>query len=51
MVRTPLPETASRFQSENAFNPLERKGASKMKITTTGIDLAKAVFQVRDVDE
>lgn len=31
--------------------PLELKGASTMKITTVGIDLAKNVFQVHAVDE
>lgn len=30
---------------------LEPKGASTMKITTVGIDLAKNVFQVRGIDE
>src|ERR1035437_4094617 len=38
-------------QSGNGFNPLKRKGASEMKITTIGIDLAKNVFQVQRVDE
>ena len=33
------------------FKPLKRKGASEMKITTIGIDLAKAVFGVHGVDE
>jgi hypothetical protein len=31
--------------------PLNQKGASAMKITTIGIDLAKAVFQIHGVDE
>ncbi|MDR6854510.1 transposase [Variovorax guangxiensis] len=31
--------------------PLEPRGASTMKITTVGIDLAKNVFQVHAVDE
>jgi transposase len=35
----------------NEFNPLKRKGASTMKITTVGVDLAKNVFQVHGVDE
>src|ERR1019366_832801 len=38
-------------QSGNGFNPLMRKGASEMKITTIGIDLAKNIFQVHGVDE
>src|SRR3970282_2027047 len=46
----PLPEPASRCQSGNGFNPLKWKGASEMKITTVGIDLAKNVFQVHGVD-
>jgi len=29
----------------------ERKGASEMKLTTVGIDLAKSVFQIHGVDE
>jgi transposase len=36
---------------EVGFKPLKRKGASEMKITTIGIDLAKNVFQVHGVDE
>src|SRR5213076_1050630 len=47
----PLPATASRCQSGNGFNPLKRKGASDMKITTIGIDLATSLFQVHGVDE
>src|ERR1700693_2711937 len=35
---------------EVVFEPLKRKGASEMKITTIGIDLAKTVFQVHGVD-
>jgi len=31
--------------------PLKRMGASTMKITTVGIDLAKNVFQVHGIDE
>src|SRR5450755_4759314 len=31
--------------------PLKRMGASTMKITTVGIDLAKNVFQMHGVDE
>jgi transposase len=31
--------------------PLQRMGASAMKITTVGVDLAKNVFQVHGVDE
>jgi len=33
------------------LQPLEPKGASAMKITTVGIDLAKNLFQVHAVDE
>ena len=43
---TPPPVTASRCQSGSVCNHLNRKGASTMKITTVGIDLAKNVFQV-----
>jgi transposase len=38
-------------QSGGAEQPLKRMGASTMKITTVGIDLAKNVFQVHGVDE
>jgi hypothetical protein len=31
--------------------PLKEMGASTMKITTVGVDLAKNVFQVHGVDE
>ena len=33
------------------LQPLEPEGASAMKITTVGIDLAKNLFQVHAVDE
>ena len=33
-----------------ALLPLKQKGASKMKITTIGVDLAKEVFQIHGVD-
>jgi transposase len=36
---------------EVSSNHLKRMGASTMKITTVGIDLAKNVFQVHGVDE
>jgi hypothetical protein len=36
---------------ETSVLPLQRAGASTMKITTIGIDLAKNVFQVHGVDE
>src|SRR5450432_1930956 len=38
-------------QSGSAEQPLKRMGASTMKITTVGIDLAKNVFQVHGIDE
>ena len=38
-------------QSGSVCNHLNRKGASAMKITTVGIDLAKNLFQVHAVDE
>lgn len=38
-------------QSGSVDQPLEPKGASTMKITTVGIDLAKNVFQVHGVNE
>src|SRR5262245_35595495 len=48
---TPPLVTASMCQSGIADQPLEPRGASAMKITTIGIDLAKNVFQVHGVDE
>jgi hypothetical protein len=48
---TPPPVTASTCQVEALPQPLESKGASDMKITTVGIDLAKNAFQVHGVDE
>jgi transposase len=38
-------------QSGDANQPLKQTGASEMKITTVGIDLAKNVFQVHGVNE
>src|SRR5207344_3630276 len=38
-------------QSGSVDQPLEPRGASAMKVTTIGIDLAKNVFQVHGVDE
>jgi transposase len=40
-------------QSGVAYQPLElnRSGASAMKVTTVGIDLAKNLFQVHGVNE
>src|ERR1700733_3968727 len=43
--------TASMCQSGSVEQPLKRMGASAMKITTVGIDLAKNLFQVHAVDE
>src|SRR5690554_8030274 len=37
-------------QSGGVVQPLEPRGASTMKITTIGIDLAKNVFQIHGVD-
>src|SRR5215831_10807578 len=51
MAWTPPLVTASMCQSGSADQPLEPRGASAMKITTVGIDLAKNVFQVHGVDE
>ena len=34
-----------------ALRSLNHKGASDMKITTIGIDLAKAIFQIHGIDE
>src|ERR1039457_5290874 len=48
---TPPPLTASTCQSGCVEQPLKRIGASTMKITTVGIDLAKNLFQVHGVDE
>lgn len=39
--------TGIRVPHWKCHQPLELKGASTMKITTVGIDLAKNVFQVR----
>jgi hypothetical protein len=33
------------------LSPLNKRGASDMKITTIGVGLAKEVFQIHDVDE
>src|SRR6218665_1495211 len=48
---TPPPVTASKCQSGDVDQPLEPRGASTMKLTTVGIDLAKNVFQVHGIDE
>src|SRR5271167_1292288 len=48
---TPPPLTASTCQSGCVEQPHKRIGASTMKITTVGIDLAKNVFQVHALDE
>jgi len=32
-------------------NPLEQTGASDMKVTTLGIDLAKSVFLIHGIDQ
>jgi len=38
-------------QSGGANRPLEQTGASEIKVTTLGIDLAKNVFQLHSVNE
>jgi transposase len=38
-------------QSGDVDQPLEPRGASDMKVTTIGVDLAKNVFQIHAVDE
>ena len=38
-------------QSGGVYQPLEQTGASDMKVTTVGIDLAKNVFQLHGVNE
>ncbi len=38
-------------QSGDANQPLEQTGASDIKVTTVGIDLAKNVFQLHGVNE
>ena len=43
--------TGIRVPQWKCHQPLEPKGASTMKITTVGIDLAKDVFQVHGIDE
>ncbi len=48
---TPPPKLASMCQSGSTNQPLNSKGASTIKITTIGINLAKSVFQVNCVDE
>src|SRR6266705_30702 len=46
----PLPQHVER-KVEGPLPPLEREGASVMKITTVGVDLAKSVFQIHGVDK
>jgi transposase len=46
----PTQQGINRAKVETLLQPLELKGASDMKITTVGIDLAKNVFQVHGVD-
>src|SRR6266508_5426254 len=38
-------------QSGSVVLPLNREGASVMKITTVGVDLAETVFQIHGVDD
>jgi transposase len=38
-------------QSGDANQPLEQTGASDMKVTTVGIDLAKNVFHLHGIKE
>jgi len=38
-------------QSGGIYQPLEQTGASDMKVTTVGIDLAKNVFQLHGVNK
>src|SRR5438552_10287746 len=47
----PLPLRRQLRQSGSVVRPLNREGASIMKITTVGVDLAKIVFQIHGVDE
>jgi hypothetical protein len=42
--------TGIRVPQWKCHQPFEPKGASTMKITTVGIDLAKNVFQVHGID-
>src|SRR6266446_6768853 len=52
MVWTPpYPKRHRVCQSESVLYPLTERGASEMKITAVGIDLAKSVFQIHGVDE
>jgi len=44
------PETTAQCQAGEVEQSLEPKGASTMKITTVGVELAKKMFQVRGVD-
>ncbi|KAG0190241.1 hypothetical protein DFQ28_002375 [Apophysomyces sp. BC1034] len=51
MEWTPPPETASTCHSGGVDTATETKGASIMKVTTLGIDLAKNLFAIHDVNE
>jgi transposase len=45
------PTLRHRYAKVQVCTTTEREGASEMKITTVGIDLAKNVFQIHGVDE
>ena len=47
----PTPNGIAVCQSGGVYQPLEQIGASDIKVTTVGIDLAKSVFQLRGVNE
>jgi hypothetical protein len=43
--------SATMCQSGDVDQPLEPKGASTLRLTTVGFDLAKNVFQAHGIDE
>ena len=48
---TPPPDNGINVPEWKCHKPLESDGASAMRITTVGIDLAKNVFQIHGVNE
>lgn len=49
MEWSPLPCTASKCDSGSAKQATQQKGATGMKITTVGLDVAKTIFQIHRV--
>ena len=48
---TPPPVNGIDVPEWKCHRPLEQEGASAMKITTVGVDLAKNIFQIHGVNE